>query len=392
MNMNIIYPSTLIALLLMACDESKTTTDAGRDSNIGTDTMAVPDTVAVPDTLVATDALTDTTQDTANLTLCRGSACVEPCGLTTLEGSLEATLNPTFHVCNTGFARQWQPTGDNTGTLFSIHDEGGQLIIRKTDINVLNKTASTTMLGSIAAPSGLAGMMPTAYTSPFLAVNGTATHFAFGYTNTDSEFTGFVFRLSADGMSMMFSSRGNYGAAWITNNVLLVNAMSLGSSDNGQGLYMIDFSSGAAVSHLLTNVGTNSGAVAFNASAGLIFTGGYSTAMPPWQSGGASPNRVFAIQTASVIPTPVAVRDGQTDNTVAELELPSTFSVGKTNSLITYDFVNLVEHTYVQTLSPYGVTLGSTPRTLASGSTFGWGATHGTRYLLGHFGGVLIAE
>lgn len=218
--------------------------------------------------------------------------------------------------------------------------------------------------------------------SAFLSPSPNGNRVATGYTRS-TDFGGEVLVLT-DTVVSRTEAPGNYDAAWLNQTTVLVNGLGLGSENGGQGIYAWDVNTQAAV-HLVTNMGTFSGAVAVTQT--HVLAGGYDPSFPA-----ASGNSlVFAIPMDAVLTalTSGMPVDAQASSTVQALTLPSDFEWTGA-AAVSLDYTSFRYQAWPISESNGIFTVG-TPVDFADGSTFTQVvAVDDSHALLAHADGALL--
>jgi hypothetical protein len=361
------------SLLLVACP-SDPPTDAGSDA-------ALADAPAA-DAPIADAGASDAAgcACTAEQACLRG-VCVARCdGVDALEAALAPGLVPVGHSCRVPGA--FDAVGTNVYELESITNSDGSTTLRLvrwagTDGDVSPTTLAARVYAPTADPAEL--VFP-----GFVTVSPDEQRAVFGYTTTLDGFVGGV--VDVDTASMTFaevSAPGNFDAAFVSNDVFLVNGLGF-EALTGQALYRVDAAGGAAA---VGGMGDASGSVVLWEEEDLVVFGG-SNFGGPWPDGSTEIGYVFFLPAADVLSAAAAI-DAYAD--AQRLVLPGAFEWLPGGRLAeTVYGASGIDGIRVHPLSVSGGTVtAAAPVPLTTGGTFfAVGAIEGDALLV-HAGGSL---
>jgi len=335
----------LLALCLMAgCDGSD-------DPDGGTSADAAPPTDAgAVDGGPVVECVGCTSDE-----ICVAGVCVAGCGAdgAALTASLGAGLTPVQNVCRAVSAVEvrgselWDLTTTVSGNVTSFS------VSRYT----LDST-SPTLFAESSYDTGLDTTM--LFPSGYLAIDPSRAVAAYGFT-TNVDFYGALF-LANGTTAPQLDAVGNFDAAFLDDDVLLINGLGSIATSEGQGVYAVDTRPSTPTGvHVLTNMGSFSGSV--EATADYVLAGGVDDAFA---------GHVYVVPRASVVMaltgTPIDVTVGATEVLDPGSQLiPSTFRVVD-GRLVTLPFGGPIT-SYATSWDGSALTL-SDPQVLATGGTF----------------------
>jgi hypothetical protein len=207
---------------------------------------------------------------------CVRGVCVATCGedASGWSDALGEGLRPVASFCRAAAARAARVEGET---------------LEVWDLTTTSEATSTTfVLSRWAASSAMPAVTEVArgvhdtgsadvlvFPGSYLALAPSGGAAAFGYTTTAEGFAGGVFRVQrSDGASAELDAPGNFGAAWLDDDTLLVNGLGLDGEGGEQGLYAAVFApSGVRIVHVASGLGVASGSVAVTSS--MVLVGGY---------------------------------------------------------------------------------------------------------------------
>lgn len=328
---------------------------------------------------------------------CVRSVCLARCGadLSGWDEALAAGLTPVASYCRAadvsashvgaGSLEVWDLRASAEGTTTSF------VLSRWTPAGA---TPVATEVARAAADTGSAEVL--LFPGGYLAVSPDRGATAFGYTTTAAGFQGEIFRvLTADGATVELDAPGNFGAAWLDASTLLVNGFGVDGVGDGQGLYAVVFSAGAAdVTQVASGLGIASGGV--HVAADHVLVGGLFEGFE---------NRAYALDRALVQDVVAGRRDavdveaqaGTTAGVHRVAALPSTFdglgdAVAVQEWSETFELTGLLAYP-VRSYAPASGLALDEPQRLTSGATFRSVLDAGAgRVLLVHERGLLLVE
>ncbi|MEQ9078202.1 MAG: hypothetical protein RLP09_30325 [Sandaracinaceae bacterium] len=382
----------MVAFALVGCDGETEMMDGGPDL-----TDAGPTDAGDPaDTGVEGDGGVDGGMDEDSGVGCgadeaevRG-VCVATCGADTSgwDAALDESLTVVATFCSDA-ARFGAHAGD-PAQVFTLRSEsvaGGTRFDLATFAAMGASEPTESPIGSVMATHAGDVM---AFLGGYLAVSPDASRALFGYTVSDSAFSGQVFSVvTMDGAHTDFAADGNFDAAWMSDDTLLVNGMGFDGAGSGQGLYAARFGSETTTARVGTGLGNFSGGVAVGPD--YVLAGGF------FDDGG----RVYVVATSAIeaaLTTGAPIDFEAVGVRVGEAEmLPSSFDL--VNDMIvvqvltpSFDLDGLRAYPVDAFDATSGITLGA-PLDLTSGNLFDVAHEAGSgRMLLEFAGGLLLVE
>lgn len=279
------------ALSLIACDGGDDPMDAGADAGSTVEDAAVAD-AAVADAGRA-DAGTDAGATDAGAPdgggdctstgcpageACVRGVCVATCGADASgwDAALGPGMTPVASFCRAADAFGVRIDGAAT----EVFDVTSSPVSGGTAITLSRWRAdpavepSPAVVGMATATHGASALF---FGGGYVAASPTGASVAYGYTLDD--FSGEVFEIAtADGAVVALDAPGNFDAAWLDADTVLVNGLGLeGAAESGQALYAAELSGGAAVvRQIVRGLGSASGAV--EVTGDYVLAGGFDDA------------------------------------------------------------------------------------------------------------------
>lgn len=265
---------------------------------------------------------------------CVAGICVASCGqdIDSFTGALGAGVKVVANVCVAPGVRGVH-VGESAGceriTVYDLANDtndDGDLELTLSSF-VIDPAVVAPTVGEIGSTLIDVTQGSTAFPGAYLAINpgpaGTGNTAALvGYSESGAGFPGEVVRIAIPGGdSDRVVANGNYSVAWIDESRYLINGLSAGDIDGGQGLYHVDVSGASpVVTHVVTGLGDFSGSVGVDATNDIVFAGGF------FQDDG---DLVFAIPLADI---EAAVASGTPLDAAATADIqrfaiPSTFEL-----------------------------------------------------------------
>lgn len=230
----------LIALSMVACDER----DPG-DVDAGS----------------VVDGATDC--GCASEEACVRGVCVASCGAdgSALEAGIGDELTPVAAICRSSVARTtrggevYDVTTETSGTVTTF-------VLSRFAIDAAGSAPVPTEVVRTTEDSGSADVM--IFAGGYVALSPDGSRSSFGYT-TSMDFAGAVL-VGAAGDVTSIDAPGNFDAAFLDDDTLLVNGLGVLDQDAGEGVYAADVgATPPTATHVLSEMGAYSGTVAVTA-------------------------------------------------------------------------------------------------------------------------------
>lgn len=270
--------------------------------------------------------------------VCLRNACVQDCGgdVAALDGAFASTLRVLGGACTPpGIQGVGQGCdGDALDvTVYTVRILDGDFEVSQT-VHAF-RAPSTSVLTRVPGPAG----DDPAYVSRYVEVSPTGERLAFGYTRPDFSGEVLVLDLATKAVTRI-TAYGNYDAAWLDADTVLVNGLSANAEGYDQGLYAVDLSGAEPTARkVVGDLGDASGAVSVYGGGQVVIAGAYGEDL------GDDGNAVFAFDGAAIADL---VKDGValsavSTATIPRVAVPSDFDlVGR--SLVSFDYTDNAFH------------------------------------------------